>query len=45
VWDSAEELNGIDYDREDPRVYDLYVQECAKHGAEVRMPRPARAAR
>lgn len=30
----------IDYADEDPAIYDLFVSECAKHGAEVRLPRP-----
>ena len=30
---------------EDPEVYELYEQECAKHGAEVLIPRPKYAAR
>ena len=30
----------IDYEDQDPSVYDLYVAECAKHGVEVVLPRP-----
>jgi quercetin dioxygenase-like cupin family protein len=30
----------IDYKDEDPAIYHLYVEECAKHGATVRLPRP-----
>ena len=30
----------VDYADEDPEVYDLFVRECAKNGAEVRLPRP-----
>lgn len=30
----------IDYEDEDPRIYDLYVEECVEHRATVRMPRP-----
>ncbi len=39
--DERTELNGIEYEDEDPEIYELYVAECAKHGAEVRLPRPA----
>jgi hypothetical protein len=39
--DERTELNGIEYDQEDPAIYDLYVQECARHGATVQLPRPA----
>ena len=30
----------IDYEDQDPSVYDLYVAECAKHGVDVVLPRP-----
>jgi gentisate 1,2-dioxygenase len=30
----------FEYDEEDPAIYDLYVQECAKNGATVVLPRP-----
>ena len=36
-----EGIRGIPYDLEDPAIYDLYVEECAKNGAEVVLPRPA----
>ena len=32
----------IEYEEEDPEVFELYASECAKHGAEVKMRRPAR---
>jgi hypothetical protein len=31
----------IEYEDEDPAIYALYEEECAKHGAEVVLPRPA----
>jgi len=31
----------IQYDEEDPSIYDTYAAECAKRGAEVVLPRPA----
>ena len=34
---------GIPYAQEDPAIYDLYVQECAKNGAAVIMPRATQA--
>lgn len=37
--------NQIEYEDEDPEAYELYEQECAKHGAEVMMARPAYATR
>ena len=37
--------NQTEYVDEDPEVYELYEQECAKHGAEVLIPRPEYAAR
>jgi len=30
----------IEYEDEDSEVYDLYVEECKKHGATVELPRP-----
>ena len=39
------DTNQIEYEDEDPEVYELYEQECAKRGAEVVLPRPAYAAR
>jgi hypothetical protein len=38
--DEETELNGINYEDEDPEVYALYERECAKHGAEVKLPKP-----
>lgn len=35
------EIDGIPYDEEDPTIYDQYVEECAKNGAEVVLTRPA----
>jgi hypothetical protein len=35
----------VDYADEDPEIYDLFVRECAKHGAEVKLPRPQYAKR
>jgi len=35
----------IEYEDEDPEVFELYERECAKHGAQVVMQRPARARR
>ena len=32
----------IEYEEEDSEIFELYAQECAKHGAEVKMKRPAR---
>ena len=34
------EIDGIRYEDEDTAVYALYVEECARHGAEVKLPRP-----
>jgi quercetin dioxygenase-like cupin family protein len=39
-WSTEDELNGIDYELEDPAIFKLYSEECQKHGAEVRMARP-----
>ena len=39
------DTNQIEYEDEDPEVYELYEQECAKSGAKVVLPRPAYAAR
>jgi quercetin dioxygenase-like cupin family protein len=41
AWNTEEELNGIDYEREDPAIFELYTAECRKHGADVRMEQPA----
>jgi len=35
------EIDGIRYEDEDPAVYDLYMDECARCGAEVKLPRPS----
>lgn len=32
----------IEYDEEDPGIYDMYLEECAKRGAQVVLPRPVR---
>lgn len=39
-WNTEEGIHGIVYEREDPAIYNLYVEECARHGAEVILPRP-----
>jgi hypothetical protein len=39
--DERTELNGIEYEDEDPAIYEMYVAECARHGAEVKLPKPA----
>ena len=39
-WNTNEEIAGIPYDREDPSIYDRYVEECEKNGATVTLPRP-----
>jgi quercetin dioxygenase-like cupin family protein len=44
-WNTEDELNGIDYELQDPAIHELYVEECKKHGAEVRLPQPAYASR
>lgn len=31
----------IEYEQEDPAVYEMYAEECAKQGAKVVLPRPA----
>ncbi|MEA2640293.1 MAG: hypothetical protein QOF51_1687 [Chloroflexota bacterium] len=31
----------IDYEDEDPAIYDEFVEECRRHGAEAQLPRPA----
>jgi hypothetical protein len=31
----------IDYEDEDPAIYDEFAEECRRNGAEVRLPRPA----
>ena len=31
----------IDYDDEDPAIYEEFAEECRQHGAEVRLPRPS----
>lgn len=38
-WRGFEPQN-LEYEGEDPAVYDLYVQEYARNGTEVRLPRP-----
>lgn len=40
AWMTENEINGIDYEREDPAIYQLYEEECARHGAKVELPRP-----
>jgi mannose-6-phosphate isomerase-like protein (cupin superfamily) len=35
----------VAYEDEDPEVYDLFVRECSRNGAEVKLPRPQHAAR
>jgi hypothetical protein len=35
----------VDYSDEDQHVYDLYVSECQKHGAQVKLPKPQYAKR
>ena len=40
AWMTPDEIDGIPYEREDPAIYDLYVAECAKHGATVNLPHP-----
>jgi hypothetical protein len=35
----------VDYADEDPEIYDLFVRECTKNGAEVKLPRPQYAKR
>jgi hypothetical protein len=37
-----ESIGGIPYEEEDPAIYEEYVQECAKNGVEVRLPRAIR---
>jgi quercetin dioxygenase-like cupin family protein len=39
-WYTTEELEGIPYEREDPKIYALYREECAKHGAKVVLDHP-----
>jgi hypothetical protein len=39
-WNTRDEVMGIQYEAEDPAIYALYVDECAKHGVTVQMPRP-----
>ncbi|MBM2811983.1 MAG: Gentisate 1,2-dioxygenase [Chloroflexi bacterium] len=40
-WGETEDgYSGIPYYREDPAIYDLYLSECAKSGAQVVLPRP-----
>jgi mannose-6-phosphate isomerase-like protein (cupin superfamily) len=39
-WNTEEGILGISYEREDPAIYDLYLEECALHGTEVILPRP-----
>jgi hypothetical protein len=38
--DHETEEAGIPYDREDPRIYERFVEECAKNDAVVTLPRP-----
>ncbi|MBM2809660.1 MAG: Gentisate 1,2-dioxygenase [Chloroflexi bacterium] len=40
AWYTPEELEGISYEDQDPEIHDLYVTECAKHGAQVKKTRP-----
>lgn len=39
-FDVAREIEGIPYEEENPEIYETFVAECAKNGAEVVMPRP-----
>ena len=43
--DAHADTNQIEYEDEDPAVYERYEAECAKSGVEVVLPRPAYAAR
>jgi quercetin dioxygenase-like cupin family protein len=40
-WNTEQEMAGIAYADEDPGIYDLYLRECARHGAAVVLPRPS----
>jgi len=39
-WNTEEGILGIPYEREDPAIYNHYVEECRKHGTEVILPPP-----
>lgn len=39
-WYTTEELEGIPYEQEDPRIYAQYCDECAKNGAVVVLDHP-----
>ncbi len=39
-WGGEVPRHQIEYEYEDPAVYDQYVEECARHGANVVLPRP-----
>ncbi len=43
--DAHSEGNQIEYEDEDPEVYELYERECAQNDAEIVLPRPSYAAR
>lgn len=38
--DQETERAGIPYNREDPHMYELFVEECARNGVTVTLPRP-----
>jgi gentisate 1,2-dioxygenase len=40
-WHGAVPTHQIEYEEEDPAVYDQYVAECERNGAQVVLPRPA----
>ncbi|MBM2810763.1 MAG: Gentisate 1,2-dioxygenase [Chloroflexi bacterium] len=40
-WNTHAEIMGIQYDDEDPAIYNLYVEECARRGTTVILPRPS----
>lgn len=42
-WNTKEEMEGISYEREDPSIYEMYVESCARDGAQVLLPRPVHA--
>ena len=44
-WGGAVPTNQFEYEEEDPAIYDLYVAECARNGAEVQLPQPQYIAR
>ena len=40
-WGGEVPTHQIEHEEEDPAVYDLYMAECARNGAEVVLPRPS----